>query len=364
MELLPRRYDAYGRAFASGRSKVSAQVFRTSNEAVQAARRVLDLGATCEASQSRYEIMRATLWGIAGPSGNAHVNRVLGCAFPTWRLISERTAVSEENFRSELRDALSILQDSGDLIELSGGYWAPATARFVALPEDAGSLLVGGVPSALLSIDRNLIQHHGPYRHFRNVPSVLANSLPVEAFSSWARLPDLSLPEWGQSVIDSLERLPYLPNKSEAFEFYLPEKARPWAPQFKRWSENAANITGIRLARRTRLYGAREYRLVDVRSGQIVRACEFQNIDVLRFMYALDLAAKNPVRARPFRVGDRMQWHFTSELPRPEQRTFAALGSMTIPRDRPFERRWTFERNEELALGMLRSLGIVIGQQG
>jgi hypothetical protein len=35
---------------------------------------------------------------------------------------------------------------------------------------------------------------------------------------------------------------------------------------------------------------------------------------------------------------------------------------MTIPEDRPFERRWMFERNEELALGMLRSLGIVIGQ--
>jgi hypothetical protein len=277
-------------------------------------------------------------------------------------LISERASVSEEHFRAELRDALSTLQDSGDLVELSGGYWAPATARFVALPEDAGSLLVGGVPSALLSIDRNLIQHHGPYRHFANVPLVLTESLPVEAFLSWARLPDLPLPDWGQSVIDSLERVTYLPDKSEAFEFYLPEKARPGTPQFKRWSADAANITGTVLARRTRLYGAREYRLVDVRSGKIVSACEFQDIDVRRFMYALDMAAKNPVHARQFRVGDRRQWHFTSELPRAEQRMFAALGSVTIPGDRPFERRWMFYRNEELALGMLRSLGIVIGQ--
>ncbi len=341
---------------------MSVEVFQTSKEAVQAARRVLDLGATCKASQSRYEIMRATVWGIAGPSGTAHVNRVLCCALPTWRLISERASVSEEHFRAELRVALSTLQDSGDLVELSGGYWAPATARFVALPEDAGSLLVGGVPSALLSIDRNLIQHHGPYRHFANVPLVLTESLPVEAFLSWARLPDLPLPDWGQSVIDSLERVTYLPDKSEAFEFYLPEKARPGTPQFKRWSADAANITGTVLARRTRLYGAREYRLVDVRSGKIVSACEFQDIDVRRFMYALDMAAKNPVHARQFRVGDRRQWHFTSELPRAEQRMFAALGSVTIPADRPFERRWMFYRNEELALGMLRSLGIVIGQ--
>jgi hypothetical protein len=163
-------------------------------------------------------------------------------------------------------------------------------------------------------------------------------------------------------VIDSLERVTYLPDKSEAFKFYLPEKARPGTPQFKRWSADAANITGTVLARRTRLYGAREYRLVDVRSGKIVSACEFQDIDVRRFMYALDMAAKNPVHARQFRVGDRRQWHFTSELPRAEKRMFAALGSVTIPGDRPFERRWMFYRNEELALGMLRSLGIVIGQ--
>jgi hypothetical protein len=75
-------------------------------------------------------------------------------------------------------------------------------------------------------------------------------------------------------------------------------------------------------------------------------------------MYALDLAAGNPVRARRVHGGDPPEWLFTSELPRPEQRTLAAFGILMIPEDRPFERRWTFLRNEALALDLLRSLGI------
>ena len=112
------------------------------------------------------------------------------------------------------------------------------------------------------------------------------------------------------------------------------------------------------LARRTRIYGAREYRLVEGRAGRITSVCDLHGIDVRRLMYALDLAAGNPVRARFRRVSAGTEWLFTSELPRAEQRIFAALGSLTIPGDRPFERRWTFVHNEELALDRLRSLGI------
>jgi hypothetical protein len=79
-------------------------------------------------------------------------------------------------------------------------------------------------------------------------------------------------------------------------------------------------------------------------------------------MYAFDLAAGNSVRARPIHLADKTEWQFTSELPRSEQRIFAALGTLAIPEDRPFERRWTFMRNEEHALDMLRSLGIVLEQ--
>lgn len=341
---------------------MSFEVLHAPQQAARAARRVLGLSDSCPSSESRFEVLRATVWSMAAPSGNAHVNRVLGAALPTWHLLSERATASEETLRSELRETLSSLQDAGDLLELRGGYWAPATARFVELPEGSGYLLVGGVPSALLPVERDDVQYHGPHRHLAKLPSDLATVLSVENLASWARLPSLSLEDWAREVIDSLEPQTYSPTASDAFEFYVPEIARLGAPQFKRWFESAGNTTGTLLARRTRLYGAREYRIVDVRSGRIVSACEFHDVDVRRLMYAFDLVAKNPVGTRPLRVGNQTEWQFTSELPRSEQRTFAALGTLTIPADRPFERRWTFVRNEELALDMLRSLGIALGQ--
>jgi hypothetical protein len=256
-----------------------------------------------------------------------------------------------------------MLEDAGDLLELSGGYWAPATTRLVALPEGVGYLLVGGIPSSLLSVDRTLIQFHGPHRHLATLPSELSMALPVESFASWGRLPSESLHDWARDVVDSFVRQPYSPASGDMFEFYLPADARAGTPQFKRWSEDATKITGTLLARRRRLYGAREYRLVDVRAGQIIGVSELHTVDVRRLMYAFDLAVGNPVRARRLPASDPSEWLFTSELPRPEQRAFTAFGTLTIPDDRPFERRWTFLRNEAIALKMLRDLGIVLEQQ-
>jgi hypothetical protein len=210
-------------------------------------------------------------------------------------------------------------------------------------------------------VDPWAVQYHGPYRYFAQRPKELAAALALEAHRAWAGLPSVPLEEWARATVESIERQPYSPTSADAFEFYLPANCRAGTPQFRRWRENAANATSILLARRARLYGAREYRLVDVQSGRIVGACDLQDIDVRRLMYALDLAANNPVRARRARIGSRSEWLFTSELPRAEQRTLAALGTLEIPNDRPFERRWTILRNEELALEMLRSLGIALG---
>lgn len=341
---------------------MSIEILRVDEQAVGAVRRHLRLGS-CPPLESRFEILRATVWSIAAPSSKAHVNRVLSAALPTWQLLSARTTTSEETLRAELRGALSTLEDAGDLIGLSGGYWAPAATRFVMLPDRAGYLLVGGAPSALLQLDRDAIQFHGPHRHLVDLPAELEAGLPMEDFDSWTRRPEtISLQEWAREVFESLERAPYAPSSGDAFEFYLPASSRPGTSQFFRWSESAEDTTGTLLARRRRLYGAREYRLVDVRAGRIVSACELHDVDVRRLMYALDLEAKNPVRARPTRVGDQTEWLFTSELPRAEQRAFAAFGTLTVPDERRFERRWTFTRNEELALDMLRSLGIALGQ--
>jgi hypothetical protein len=339
------------------------QVLHDPRQAASAVRSMLGINASCPPSSSQFEILRATVWGTAAPAGKVHVNRVLSAALPTWRLLSERSGASEEALRTELRAAMSTLEDAGDLLQLSGGYWGPATARLVEIPAGAGHLLIGGVPSSLLPIDSDAVQYHGPHRHLARPAPELAAGLPVEELASWSRRPDASLQEWAREVMGSLQRQPYSPTRVESFEFYLPASSRPGAPQSRRWSDGAGNITGTLLARRMRIYGAREYRLVDIRAGRIVGACDLHGVDVRRLMYALDLAAENPVCARRLDAGAGAEWLFTSELPRAEQRTFAAFGTLTIPGDRPFERRWAFVRNQDLALGMLRDLGITLEQQ-
>src|SRR5262249_49108590 len=157
-----------------------------------------------------------------------------------------------------------------------------------------------------------------PHRHLAKPAPELAAALPVEDLASWSRRPSASLREWAREVFESFERQPYVPTSAEAFEFYMPASARRGTPQSRRWSDSAGPATTTLLARRMRLYGAREYRLVDVRAGQIVGACDLQAVDVRRLMYALDLSANNPVRARRLHAGDRDQWLFTSELPRAE----------------------------------------------
>lgn len=341
---------------------MSLEILCPPRRAVTAVRRHLHLGS-CPPSDSRFELLRSVVWSIAVHSGRAHVSRILSTALQPWELLSERDTASQEMLRAELRDALSVLEDSGDLIAMKGGHWAPAVTRFVALPKRPGYLLVGGAPTALLQIDENAVHFHGPHRHLARRPTQFETALPLEDFDSWTNRPrDVSLLEWARDVFASCEHIPYTPESVDAFEFYRPESVGQGKPQFFRWSGSAEAITGTLLARRRRVFGARDYRIVGLRGGRIVSTCALHDIDIRRLMYALDLEADNPVMARAIHVGGQRVWRLTSELPRAEQRAFSAFGSLTIPDERPFERRWTFKRNEELALEMARSLGIALGE--
>lgn len=334
-------------------------VLRDPQEAARAGRRALYLAASCPMSSTQFEVLRAIVWSMAAPSGLVHINRVLAAALPAWRVLAERSTASDETLRADLRAALVALEGAGDLLRLPGGYWGPATARIVEFPSEAGRLLVGGVPSSFLPINPDVVQYHGPHRHLIEPAPELDALLPKEELASWSRRPSAPPQEWAREVIESSERQPYAPTSAETFEFYTPTSAQPGAPQFRRWSDNPGPKSTTMLARRMRIYGAREYRLVDVRAERVVGVCDLQGVDVRRLMYALDLAAKNPVRARCLDRGGA-EWLLVSELPRAEQRTFAACGTLTIPDARPFERRWTFVRNEDLAVGMLRELGITL----
>lgn len=341
---------------------MTVELLSDSRRAASAVRSVLGLTLSSATCSSQFEILRALVWSMAAPNDKVHINRILSAALPTWRLLSERPAACGETIRAELRDALTALEDSGDLLHFRGGYWAAATARLVELRPGSGQLIIGCVPSSLLPVEPDVIEYHGPHRHLVKHAPELTAMLPVESLESWSRRPSTLLADWAKETIESLKREPYSPTSEDAFEFYTPATARPGTPQFRRWSNRAGSDTTTLLARRTRIYGAREYRLVDVRAMKLVGARDLNGIDVRRLMYALDLAANNPVCAKRIQR-NRAEWLFTSELPRAEQRTFAALGTLTIPPERPFERRWTFARNEELALGMLRGLGINLEDQ-
>lgn len=331
------------------------------HHAEQTARRALRLTDACSSMAMRCELLRSTVWALATPPSTSHVSRVLGSALAAWQLLSSRPAANEETLRGELRAALSALEDSGDLIDFGRGYWASATCRFVRLPNQAGFLLVGGVPTCLLPIDE--VEYHGPHRRLLQLPPSLATAVPVEELNSWAGLPAcIALQDWAKELIDSLERQPYLPSSSEPFEFYRPEEARSGTPQFKRWYDDPGRINGVLLARRTRHYPypSREYRLVEIRAGRIVSVCELVGLDVRRLMYSLDQSAGKPVRALHRRNGATIEWVLTSEIPRAEQRVLATLGTLTIPDDRPYQRRWLIVRNEALARDLLEALGVQV----
>lgn len=338
---------------------MSYEVLHNGDEAVKMLARSLCVRSDHSADH-RFELIRATLASLATVGGRAHVNSILSAALPSWSVLSGHDKPSDEDLRRRLRSALSMLQETGELVELKGGYWTAAPARLIELP-GRGYLLICAAPSAFLSQDGESISHHGPYRYIQQPSSELQAALPVESLADWSRIPaNTTLAAWSASLIDLIELSAYSPSEVDNFDFYSPDRAHQGAPQFKRWFQDAGDLTGKTLARRSRIYGAREFRLVETAKGRIVRAAPIPGIDVRRLMYALDLSAANPVRGRHIQNGGESIWVLSSEIPRGEQRLFAAFGTLTIPTDRPYERHWTFARNEDMAITMLRSLGIAV----
>jgi len=164
--------------------------------------------------------------------------------------------------------------------------------------------------------------------------------------------------EWAHAIENSIARTPYTPQGESRFEFYIPERAKRNAPQFKRWSTMIDDITGTYLARRGRVYGMREYRLVDIEGGRVVRSGEMPIGDVRRYMYAIDERTGNVITARVTEFNNQVQVVLHSELPRAEQRLLSAIGTLSIPEDKPYLRCWTFSRSWHIAIDCLARLHI------
>src|SRR5713226_8462397 len=96
----------------------------------------------------RFEVLRALTWALTSGTQPVHILRLLNRATSIMSPLLETT--DDRQVRSELREGLDALADAGDLVELEGGLWLPATTRIVRLRYGDSHLLVGGIPSRLL----------------------------------------------------------------------------------------------------------------------------------------------------------------------------------------------------------------------
>lgn len=306
-----------------------------------------------------FEVVRTATWALRTGAEPIHVLRLTNRLTELVVGIGLDPRSDEAEVRQNIRQILDRLSDAGDLVEFPGGLWAPATTRIVDLGGLAGHLLIGGMPTNLLA--SGTVQIQGPFRRLLRADAVRQLGLPVETLNEWVRLPGDDLGEWANRIV--AVQLPTYnePTGGSSIEIYDAARARPGAPQVKRWIAPVADSTGRFLARRKRAFGAREYRVVEVVNGHIARSGSVLGSgEWRRLMYAFDAKAKNPVLAQLRESGTTTEVLLKNELPVPEHRLFSALGLLARNPDRPYECRWTFERDVQMVQQRLEALGIQI----
>lgn len=321
----------------------------------------LGLCDSATAHEVFYEIVRAAVCALTDAVRPVHILRLLNRTVEAARA-SVRSP--DEQLRAELKQCLRVLADVGDLVELDGGRWLPSPVRLVNIGRADTYMLVGGVPTRLFSARHQLeVTHRGPFRHIQTGG---ATGLPIETLSAWARVPPESLQEWSDRLL-SIKLGEYSPPHDGVLtEIYLPDRARHRAPQFKRWFDNLEGLTGRFLARRARVWGTREYWLVEASDGQLVGASgSLAPREARRLMYAFDRWHNNPtVAGVQKQCEDAGEFVLTSDLPGPEHRTMGVLGTLELSRTRVYERRWVFESRLGHALDVLRTLSIDLEDKG
>jgi len=280
---------------------------------------LLSLGLSEAAAdrEVRPEVLRAVTWALTGGTTAVHILRLLNRSVEYASGLAS-SPQETEGLRSMLRDDLDSLADAGDLAGLDGGYWLPAPTRLVDLQEDDAMLIGGGLPTrAISNVLRQSLVLEGPFRRVGS-QAALQLGLPVEQLSDWARRPTDPLDKWAQRITE-LELPEYsAPRDGSTTQLYLPESARPGAPQFRRWVERCDDVNGRRLARRTRVFGAREYRVVEVAGGNLVRSgAVLGPREARRLMYAFDAQCGNATRARWVARPPGGELVLTSDLPEP-----------------------------------------------
>lgn len=310
-------------------------------------------------------LVRTVLWALTR-EGPTHIlrltNQLLDLA------TSNAGTVDEPALRSRFRRILDDLADAGDILELAGGRWHPAAVREVDLGGlGNGRLLVGGVPTTALPAElRGRIVHDRAFRRVHDDGIREAIGLPIEQLDSWAGAPTDPLAEWAKAILGSA-LAPYAgQDGGSSWRVYAPQEARRGAPQRWRWLERFDAVSGRLLADRRRIFGAREYRVIEVRQGRVERSgAILLPGEARRLKYAMDALAGNPVEAASESMAETLKLTLWSELPRPELRLFAALGSLEVPADRYYPRIWRISGPaREVAVQRLHALGVRLVSQG
>jgi hypothetical protein len=304
-------------------------------------------------------LLRSLLWAYSRNGDAPYVLRFMNPALDLW--MAYRATANEHEAREQLNLILEDLETAGDALALPEGRWLPGPTREVDLATGDGSrLLVGGLPTNVLPRGlRPRISHHGAFRRLRGDLLRPTISLPVETVDSWTGSPP-DLGEWARKIL-AADLPPYSPNEEDAdFRIYSGQPCRIGAPQSHRWVDRTNQVLpGRYLARRQRVFGAREYRVVEIANGRIVRSGSILLPgEARRLQYAIDTRSGNPVHVKTATDREGLIVYLTSEVPRSEQRLFAALGRLEAPGERYYPRVWHFPKERHpLVVSRLHALG-------
>jgi hypothetical protein len=162
---------------------------------------------------------------------------------------------------------------------------------------------------------------------------------------------------WTNNIFDGR----YEAYRDEHLHIYAPELFTASTPQAFRWVERPDKLKGRYFCRQDLPFGLKRYLGAEIVSGKLARIKTLHCGDFRRLLYGLDAIAGNPVTVEENDRHREVVIVLKSELPKPERRFLAALGTLTVAEGNYYPRTWRFpsEYAQEVR-SRLAALGIQI----
>lgn len=288
----------------------------------------------CDQVAADCALLRSCVWALTGGNRPVHVLRLLNFA--------TSFDSSDEAMRPRIKESLEELADAGDLVELANGRWLPAPTRQVRLETvDDTRLLVGGLPTSLLPSElKAKLEHSGVFRRTKGDFLAKELGLPFEDRTSWMGEAPGDLGAWTREAFEG--KYEVYRDEGRQFYVYAPEVFQSTTPQARRWVERLDKLSGRYLCRQDLPFGLRRYEAAEIVGGKLTRVMNLRCGDFRRLMYGLDVLAGKAVGVEEDIRHEQFSIILRSELPKPERRFFAALGSLTVAEDSYYPRTWQF----------------------